>query len=66
MRDEVRRHGHREGPDLPWLIKGVLAWAPRRQFGHERLSTFGIGAHFSEPQLRGVLRQLIATGALAA
>ena len=35
------------------------------QFGHERLSTFGIGAQFSEGQLRGVLRQLIATGALS-
>jgi ATP-dependent DNA helicase RecQ len=35
------------------------------QFGHERLSTFGIGAQFSETQLRGVLRQLIATGALS-
>ncbi|HWP12396.1 MAG TPA: RecQ family ATP-dependent DNA helicase, partial [Ramlibacter sp.] len=35
------------------------------QFGHERLSTFGIGAQFSETQLRGVLRQLVATGALA-
>jgi ATP-dependent DNA helicase RecQ len=35
------------------------------QFGHDSLSTFGIGADFSEAQLRGVLRQLIATGALA-
>jgi ATP-dependent DNA helicase RecQ len=35
------------------------------QFGHDRLSTFGIGAELSEAQLRGVLRQLIATGALA-
>jgi ATP-dependent DNA helicase RecQ len=35
------------------------------QFRHEQLSTFGIGAHFSEQQLRGVLRQLIATRALA-
>ncbi|HSI52718.1 MAG TPA: DNA helicase RecQ, partial [Ramlibacter sp.] len=35
------------------------------QFGHESLTTFGIGAEFSEAQLRGVLRQLIATGALA-
>jgi ATP-dependent DNA helicase RecQ len=34
------------------------------QYGHEALSTFGIGAHFSEVQLRGVLRQLIALGAL--
>jgi ATP-dependent DNA helicase RecQ len=29
------------------------------------ISTFGLGAAFSEAQLRGVLRQLIATGALA-
>ena len=36
-----------------------------KQFGHESISTFGIGAEFSEVQLRGVLRQLIATGALA-
>ncbi|QDL39488.1 RecQ family ATP-dependent DNA helicase [Rhodoferax sediminis] len=35
------------------------------QFGHASLSTFGIGAGFSETQLRGVLRQLIATGALS-
>jgi ATP-dependent DNA helicase RecQ len=35
-----------------------------RQFGHEKLSTYGIGAQYSEQQLRGVLRQLIATGAL--
>ncbi len=35
------------------------------QFGHDGLSTFGIGAAFSELQLRGVLRQLIAMGALA-
>ncbi len=35
-----------------------------QQYGHARLSTFGIGAQFSEQQLRGVLRQLIALGAL--
>ena len=34
------------------------------QFGHDSLSTFGIGAAFSETQLRAVLRQLLATGAL--
>ena len=34
------------------------------QYGHAELSTFGIGAEFSEAQLRGVLRQLIAIGAL--
>jgi ATP-dependent DNA helicase RecQ len=35
------------------------------QYGHEALSTFGIGKDFSELQLRGVLRQLIAMGAVA-
>lgn len=34
------------------------------QYGHAQLSTFGIGANFNETQLRGVLRQLIAMGAL--
>lgn len=34
------------------------------QFGHDSLSTFGLGAELSEAQLRGVLRQLIATGAV--
>jgi len=35
------------------------------QYGHEALSTFGIGKEFTELQLRGVLRQLIAMGAVA-
>ena len=35
-----------------------------QQYGHQALSTFGIGADFTEVQLRGVLRQLIAIGAL--
>jgi ATP-dependent DNA helicase RecQ len=35
------------------------------QFGHEQVSTFGLGAQYSEAQLRSVLRQLIAIGALA-
>ncbi|MEP6971870.1 MAG: RQC domain-containing protein, partial [Betaproteobacteria bacterium] len=34
------------------------------QHGHAQLSTFGIGAEFSEQQLRGVLRQLIAINAV--
>ena len=34
------------------------------QHGHEGLSTFGLGATFSELQLRGVFRQLIAMGAV--
>ncbi|MDO5087815.1 MAG: RecQ family ATP-dependent DNA helicase [Comamonadaceae bacterium] len=35
------------------------------QYGHDRLPTFGVGARYSEAELRSVLRQLIATGALA-
>ena len=35
------------------------------QFNHASLSTFGLGAEYSELQLRGVLRQLIAIGAVA-
>jgi ATP-dependent DNA helicase RecQ len=35
------------------------------QFRHEKVSTFGLGAEFSDAQLRGVLRQLIAIGALS-
>jgi ATP-dependent DNA helicase RecQ len=34
------------------------------QFGHQRLSTFGIGADLPEAQWRSVLRQLIALGHL--
>lgn len=34
------------------------------QYGHERLSTFGIGADLPEAQWRAVLRQLIALGYL--
>jgi ATP-dependent DNA helicase RecQ len=34
------------------------------QHGHERLSTFGIGAALSEAQWRGVVRQLVALGHL--
>ena len=35
------------------------------QHGHNGISTFGIGAAFSEQQLRGVLRQLIAINAVS-
>ncbi len=33
-----------------------------QQFGHQQLSTFGLGADVTELQLRSVLRQLVATG----
>ncbi len=35
-----------------------------RQFGHDRLSTFSVGAQYAESQLRAVLRQLLARGAV--
>lgn len=34
------------------------------QYGHDKVSTFGLGKDYSEPQLRAVMRQLLATGAL--
>jgi ATP-dependent DNA helicase RecQ len=36
------------------------------QYGHESLSTFGIGSDLSEVQWRGVLRQLVALGHVVA
>ncbi|MBS0505961.1 MAG: DNA helicase RecQ [Proteobacteria bacterium] len=35
-----------------------------RQFGHDQLSTFNLGAQYSEQQLRAVARQLLALGAV--
>ncbi|GAB3378499.1 DNA helicase RecQ [Lysobacter fragariae] len=37
-----------------------------QQFGHEQLSTWGIGADLDARQWRGVFRQLVATGLLEA
>ena len=52
-------------PATSWT--SCAARRPRRSSSSatSAISTFGIGAEFSEAQLRGVLRQLIATGALA-
>ena len=36
-----------------------------RQYGHDSLATWGIGADLSEQQWRGVVRQLLAQGLLA-
>ncbi len=36
-----------------------------RQFGHDRLPTFGVGADLSDLQWKGVFRQLAATGLLS-
>ena len=45
------------------IVRGVRS-EKVRQHRHDTLSTFGIGADCSEAQLRGVLRQLIAIGAV--
>jgi len=36
------------------------------QFGHDKLSVFGIGAELNEKQWRSVVRQLVAMGHLQA
>ena len=36
-----------------------------KQFAHDNLSTFGVGKELTEPQWRGVFRQLAATGFLS-
>ncbi len=65
------QHGRGFGPDafgaghLVDVLRGK-ATDKVRQHGHERLSTFGIGADLSEAQWRAVLRQLIALGHLRA
>ncbi|MCI1193047.1 DNA helicase RecQ [Calidifontimicrobium sp. SYSU G02091] len=65
------QHGRGFGPDafgaghLIDVLRGK-ATDKVRQHGHERLSTFGIGADLSEAQWRAVLRQLIALGHLKA
>ena len=46
------------------ILRGKLT-EKVKQFQHEKVSTFGIGAELSEAQLRSVLRQLVATGAIA-
>jgi ATP-dependent DNA helicase RecQ len=37
-----------------------------KQFGHDRLSVFGVGTEFDQKQWRAVLRQLVAQGHLHA
>jgi ATP-dependent DNA helicase RecQ len=53
------------GAHLIDLLRGKLT-DKMRQFGHERLPTFGIGAELDEAGWRGVVRQLIASGLLLA
>ena len=61
----VYRTGQRFG--VVHLIDVLLGKSTERvqQFGHDRLSTFGVGSDLSDVAWRGVFRQLAATGLLA-
>ena len=61
----VYRTGQRFG--VMHLIDVLLGKTTERmqQFGHDRLSTFGVGKDLSELAWRGVFRQLTASGLLA-
>jgi len=61
----VYRTGQRFG--VNYLIDVLLGKADERirRFGHDTVSTFGIGAELEAGQWRGVYRQLIARGLLA-
>ena len=61
----VYRTGQRFG--VAHLVDVLLGKPTEKvqQFGHGRLPTFGVGADLSDPQWRGVFRQLAATGFLS-
>ncbi len=62
----VYRTGQRFGAGhLIDVLRGV-ATDKAKQYGHERLSTWSIGADLDERQWRGVFRQLVAGGLLEA
>ncbi len=61
----VHRTGQRFG--VNYLIDVLLGKTDQRmqRFGHDQISTFGIGKDLGQQQWRGVFRQLIARGLLA-
>ncbi|WP_456407015.1 DNA helicase RecQ [Thiolapillus sp.] len=61
----VHRTGQRFG--VNYLIDVLLGKDNERmrRFGHDRISTFGIGGELNQKQWRGLFRQLIAQGYLA-
>ena len=61
----VYRSGQRFGAGHVIDILRGIAGERMNQLGHERLSTFGIGADMDEKQWRSVFRQLLAAGLLA-
>jgi ATP-dependent DNA helicase RecQ len=60
----VHRTGQRFG--VNYLVEVLLGKDDERirRFGHDRLSTFGIGKEHSQQEWRGLFRQLIARGLL--
>jgi ATP-dependent DNA helicase RecQ len=57
-----QNHGQRFGAGhLIDVLRGKLT-DKVRQYGHESLTTWGVGADVSEAQWRGVLRQMVALG----
>ncbi len=61
----VHRTGQRFG--VNYLIDVLLGKTDERiqRFGHDAITTFGIGRDLSTPEWRGIYRQLIARGLLA-
>jgi ATP-dependent DNA helicase RecQ len=61
----VHRTGQRFG--VNYLVDVLLGKVDERiqRFGHDQLSTFGIGKEQSQQEWRGIFRQLIARGLLA-
>ncbi len=61
----VHRTGQRFG--VMYLVDVLLGKEDERihRFGHDRISTFGIGTEFSATAWRGIFRQLIARGLLS-
>jgi ATP-dependent DNA helicase RecQ len=61
----VHRTGQRFG--VNYLVDVLLGKVDERiqRFGHDQLSTFGIGKQHSQQEWRGIFRQLIARGLLA-
>ena len=61
----VLRTGQRFGVGHVLAVLRGVADDRIRALGHDRLSTFGIGADLDERQWRGVFRQLVSAGLLA-
>jgi len=61
----VHRTGQRFG--VNYLVDVLMGKADERiqRFGHDQLTTFGIGKEQSQQEWRGIFRQLIARGLLA-